>query len=178
MEVGDKRAINVCLQAYKTQSGSANYPALFSIPTVQRLPALYESEPAKIAAIITTGLTLSIESMNLSRPMNASQIVDLADTILDSSKEDNLSLEDVMLFLQKLIRGEYGKLYESMDIPKFMEFFEIYREERYQAIKQLREENFVQFKATPINERIIDWNGGSEKNKQREALKDYLIEKK
>ena len=178
MEVGDKRAINVCLQSYKTPSGSANYPALFSIPTVQRLPALYESEPAKIAAIVTTGLTLSIESMNLSRPMNASQIVDLADTILDSSKEDNLSLEDVMLFLQKLIRGEYGKLYESMDIPKFMEFFEIYREERYQAIKQLREENFVQFKATPINDRIIDWNGGSEKDKQREALKDYLINKK
>jgi hypothetical protein len=174
MGAGNRHEINAALKLYKTDSGAANFPALFEIKTENRLPALYEKEPAKIAAIVTTGLTLAMETMNLNRSMNASQIMDLADTILDSSKEDNLALEDLMLFMQKLVRGEYGKLYESMDIPKFMELFEIYREERFQAMKNLREEQAAQHSALPINDRLST----DDRRQHREALIYYLKNKK
>jgi hypothetical protein len=155
MVTGNKQEINLILRNYKNDNGSVCFPALFGIRTEERLPSLFKSDAAQIASIISVGLTISFESMNLSRPMNGSQIADLAETILDSSHEDNLALEDVMLFLQKLIRGEYGKLYESMDIPKFMDMFEIYREERWQAINRLHEERQVQYKALPENSRLI-----------------------
>lgn len=75
-----------------------------------------------------------------------------------------------------MTRGEYGKLYESMDVPKFMEMFEIYRQERFQEIINIREEQAAQHKAIPVNDRIIDLFN-TEKGKHREALKDYLTKK-
>lgn len=114
-----------------------------------------KNDYAKIAVLISAGLTLAFESMNLARPMKANQIADLAEIIIETSNEDNLAIEDVLLFLQKLIYGDYGKLYESMDIPKFMEKFEIYREERFQAMRTLREEEALQHKALPVSNRLL-----------------------
>lgn len=155
LQIGDKQELLLALREYKQPNGIVNYPALFEIKAEDRLPELAKKDFKQIVSIVVAGLTLSFEAMNLSRSMNDNQIIDLAETILDSSNEDNLALEDVMLFLQKLTRGEYGKLYESMDIPKFMEFFEKYREERYQAANNLRYEQNIQHKALPINDRIL-----------------------
>jgi len=88
--------------------------------------------------VVTAGVTLAMENLNLKYPMNALQILDLADAIIDTAAEDNLSLEDLMLFLQQLTRGKYNPLYESMDVPKFMEKFEIYREVRHKEMVELR----------------------------------------
>lgn len=96
---------------------------------------------------ITAGVTLAMESLNLKQPMNPLQILDLSEAIIDTAEDDNLSLEDLMLFLQGLVRGKYSPLYESMDIPKFMEKFEIYREERHRAILEYRENKHLEFKA-------------------------------
>ena len=171
--MGNKLGINLALRDYKQPNGVVYFPSLFSIKSEERLPALFQTEPAKIASLVCVGLTMAFEGMNLARGLNGSQINDLAETILESSNEDNLALEDLMLFLQKLTRGEYGKLYESMDIPKFMEFFEKYREERFQALQDLRYEQSSQHKALPINDRLIDMFG-DDRNVHREALKDYL----
>jgi hypothetical protein len=123
------------------------------IPRSSRLPEIYKSAPAEIEAAVVTSLTTAFESMNLVRPMNASQIFELCDAILESSSEDYLSLEDVLLFLQGLVRGKYGALYESMDIPKFMEKFEVYREERHQALKNMQYEQHSNNKGMGDNER-------------------------
>lgn len=155
LKSGNKRDIILALKSCKEQNGAIAYPVLFSIKSEERLPELAKNNYEETLGILVAGLTLSFESMNLNRPMNNGQIIDLAETILESSSEDNLALEDVMLFLQKLVRGEYGKLYESMDIPKFMEKFEIYREERFQAMRTLREEQSIQHKTLPINDRLL-----------------------
>jgi hypothetical protein len=152
LKSGNKAEINLSLKQYKNQNGVVKFDSLFEIPSTNRLPALPVEE---ILPVLTAGLTLAFETMNLVRGVSDNQLIDLAETILESSSEDNLSLEDVMLFLQKLTRGEYGKLYESMDIPKFMEFFEKYREERWQALQELRYEQSVQHKTYPINDRIL-----------------------
>lgn len=119
-------------------------------------------------AVLVVALTKAFQAMNLSRPMNADQIMELAETIMDSSAEDYLALEDVLIFLQGLVRGKYGPLYESMDIPKFMDKFEIYRQERHEALINHRYEQSSRFKDSPINTEIIS------EDKNREALKDYL----
>lgn len=172
---GDKREANIILRDFKTHGGATNYTALLSIPTAHRLPMLAKTNYREVLGVVTAGITMAIESMNLNRPMNSLQVVDLSDTILESAEEDNLSLEDVMLFLQGLVRGNYGPLYESMDIPKFMEKFEVYREERYKSLCDIRYEQEQQHKAAPVNPFFVsESTGDKEKGLHRDAMKDYL----
>lgn len=137
---------------------------------------MFKKNPQQTAGLIVAALAIAFEQMNLVRPMNEDQILDLADAIIDSSNEDYISLEDLMLFLQGLTRGKYGSLYESMDIPKFMEKFEIYRQERHIAYENIKYEQQVNFKAMGDIERISD-NEDREKELTRAAIGDYLREK-
>lgn len=155
LQTGNKAQLQVVLRDFKTQGGSVNYPAIFSIPSEQRLAKMAENDFAGTLSLVTVGVTLALEQLNLKFPMNALQILDLSESILDTSGEDNLSLEDLMLFLQQLTRGKYSPLYESMDVPKFMEKFELYREERHRAMVQLRENKHLEFKALGDTTRSI-----------------------
>lgn len=103
--------------------------------------------------LVVAGVALAMESMNLKRPMTAEQINDLAEEIVDTANEDNLGLEDLMLFMQGLTRGKYGELYESMDIPKFMEKFELYRQDRHTERLRIRENEHLQYKSMGPTER-------------------------
>jgi hypothetical protein len=138
--------IMTALKQYKTNRGEVNYDLVLSIPYSNRLPQMAEKDFAGIIGILSAALTLAFESLNLKRPMTDVQVVDLAETILESSTEDYLSMEDVMLFLQKFIRGEYGSMYESMDIPKFMLAFESYRQKRHEAYLQIQENRHLSYK--------------------------------
>lgn len=170
---GSKHEINLALTAYKQPNGVVYFPALFEIKSENRLPALAAKDYSKILGLVTGGLTLAIESMNLARPLNDDQLIDLAETILESSNEDNLALEDLMLFLQKLTRGEYGKLYESMDIPKFMEFFEKYREQRFQALRNIKDEFDASHAPDYSEERFSEQSKHDEKMLQLKAVLEY-----
>jgi hypothetical protein len=146
MEAGDKAGISIILREFKTQQGVVKYDKVLAIPVMDRIPALAEKDFHKMITIISAALTLAFEGMNLKRGMNALQVVDLAEAIIDTAGEDNLAMEDLMLFLQKLVRGEYGAMYESMDIPKFMTAFEEYREDRWKQLNNIRYEQAAQHK--------------------------------
>lgn len=146
MRSGDKIGVQAALKPFKTDAGAENFPAIFSIPTEQRLAKMAENDFREAMTLVTAAVTLAMESLNLKNPMTPIQVVDLAGAILDSAKEDNLSLEDLMLFLQNLVRGKYNPLYESMDVAKFMEKFEIYRQERHRALLELKENNHMELK--------------------------------
>lgn len=145
--------IMIALKQYKTDVGAVNYPLVLSIPRSERLPELAKKDFITIVKIVAAALTVAFESMNLKRGMTEVQVADLAEAILDSSTEDYLAMEDLMLFLQKLTRGEYGAMYESMDIPKFMMAFETYREERHQSLLALRENKHLEHKGMGNAER-------------------------
>ncbi len=144
---GNKQEINLLLRQYKSDNGSPNFAALFTIPSSQRLPELAKTNYDDTIDVIAAGLTLAIENMNLKRGLTPSQILDLSEEILDTSNDDNLSFEDLILFLQALTRGRYGELYESMDLPKFMNLFGKYRDERWQEGARIRDEKHLEFKA-------------------------------
>lgn len=191
----DRMAVNIELRRFKTDSGAVNYPVLFDIPKTQRLAAMAKESLRDAIGRVTVALTLAFEVMNLARPMTAAQVVDLAEAIVDSSGEqDNLAFEDLMIFLQKLTRGEYGNLYESMDIPKFMGFFDKYRDERWEAALKLRDEREAYYKnlgdpdsydrtyrrdASPLGDQLAHFSGKvqAQKDEIRE-LRGRLNDKK
>lgn len=149
----DRREVNLILRQYKTETGEANYPVLFSVPTSERIVEMAKRDIKRTTALLVGALTMAFESMNVKRGMNAIQILDLADYLIDSAAEDNLSFEDLVLFLQRMVTGKYELSYESMDIPKFMKTFEIYRQERHNAILELRENQHLQFRGLGYTER-------------------------
>jgi hypothetical protein len=154
----DKFQFNLELKKYKTDGGAPNFPMLFDIPVDNRISAMAKKDIVFTVSTICVALTLCFETMNLSRPMTNSQIADLAEAIIDSSDErDKISLEDLLLFMQKLTRGEYAPVYEGMDIPKFMERFDVYRDQRWEVAKRLRDEKNEYYKGLgediSVNER-------------------------
>lgn len=92
-------------------------------------------------------ITVAMESLNVSKPLTADQIVDLVDNIIDSSAEDQLALEDLILFLQKLVKGDYEDTNSRMDIPIFMRLFERHRQPRYKTQKNYDYEQHVYYKS-------------------------------
>lgn len=88
--------------------------------------------------------------------MNDDQVVDLAEAIIDSSHEDRLAIEDVLLFLRDMLTGKCGKIYDRMDMPTFFEMFEVYRSMRFQVKERFKEEREAQFKVVGYSNRSFD----------------------
>lgn len=164
--MGNRLEINRILKQYKQPTGQPNFPALLSIPMSERLPAMVKNDYQGTFIMITGAITMVSELMNLKRGLNPAQIEELTDTIMETCEEDSLALEDFLLFLQKLVRGEYGGNYESMDVPKFMEKFEVYREQRFQALRAIRDEQHAQYSPDYSVPRL------SETFKRQESLKN------
>ena len=142
----DKFGLNLELKKYKNDNGSTNFLAIRDIPVDQRIFALAKQDLGQTVKILAVALTLAFEGMNLTRPMNAFQILDLAEVIVEESESDKLALQDVLIFLQKLSRGHYPGLYEGIDGVKFMERFNQYRDERWQEMIALRDQREEEFK--------------------------------
>jgi hypothetical protein len=128
--------------------------------------------------VILTSLVASLKSafanINLRLGLNEDQVVELADQIIDSAHEDNLGLEDVLLFLGELLTGKAGKIYDRLDIPVFFELFESYRQARHEEMKDFRDEITAQHRALPINDRFVHDSVEGERTKSRDAMKKYL----
>jgi hypothetical protein len=132
MEAGNKKEVSRILKQYKAPNGEPNYPILFDIPRDQRIAALADRDYERINLLIVGALTMALENMNVKRGLNAIQILNLSELIIETAEEgDSLSFEDLMLFLQKMVKGEYEMSYESMDLPKFMKLLRQYRDERW-----------------------------------------------
>lgn len=175
MEKADPYKVNEVLRVYKSPQGHTDFPALFKIPVSDRLPGLCELYGRKaIHMHITGAVTVAMEKINLKLSMNADQLFELGETIIDSSGEDQLAMEDLLLFLQDLVRGKAGKIYDRMDIPFFMELFENYRQQRHESYLDVKYELEQQHKALPINDRLADMFPDSEKNNMRDALKEEM----
>ena len=144
MQKGDSRTMALILKQYKHKSGEVNYPAVFTVPSSERLPALYERDFMHATALVVGAITMAFEKMRF-KNMDGGLLNDIAEEVLDSSGEDNLSLEDLVLFLQGMVRGKYGVI-DSMSVSKFMKLFDDYREERTEAIRNFRMNEHLQYK--------------------------------
>lgn len=158
------------LAHFKTR-GQVDFSKVLSVPTSQRIGALTayygrQNMAETLAAVIGRG----INTMNLRHSMSGYQLAELADALLDEATEDNLAMEDVLLFLQNLVRGKMGKIYDRMDMQVFLELFESYREDRFQAIRHIRYEQEVNRKSWGATDRSCS----READPDRTAIKEYL----
>jgi hypothetical protein len=88
--------------------------------------------------------------------LSAEQLVEIAEGVIDTSHEDQISIEDVLLFLKDMLMGKYGKFSTGLDMPTFFETFEQYRDQRYQTIRNLRWEEHLTFKSLGDSNRTFD----------------------
>ena len=157
---------------YKERGEAVPMKVIELVPVSERLPALtkmYGND--KIAVLIGNYITKALESFNLRVNMNADQIFDLAYSIIESSEEDQLAIQDILLFLDGMVKFKYGKVYDRMDMPTFFEMLEKYREERHQAFMNGKEEAHAQFKAMGDSNRTSQ---DIDKEANRNAMLNYL----
>lgn len=154
MEKQDSRAITTILKQYKEPSGIIKYTEVCKIPLSERLPALVEKDFMKATALVVVAITMAFEKMNMKKRVDGVLINNIADEVVDTCGEDNISMEDLMLFLQGLVRGSYGNN-DDMTVSKFMNLFEIYRENRYAALMEYRENQNLEYKSLGDPERSV-----------------------
>jgi len=172
---GKPAEIKAELALYKDR-GMVSYQKVLEIPMEDRIPELAKL-PESRAAILTAlaaSVGSAIRNINIRNGLNEEQVVEIADMIIDQSHEDNLSLQDVLLFLGDLLAGKCGKIYDRLDIPTFFELFETYRQKRHEHMKGFRSEIEAQYRALPVNDRFVHDSVEDEKNKTRGALAGYL----
>lgn len=147
--------MGIILKQYKLPNGSANFPALFYVPTSERLPAMAKRDFDSTLKLIIGAVAMALKSMGIKRSLNEFQILTLAEEIIDTSDEDNLSLEDLVLFLQYLSRGKYGNI-DDLSIPRFFNLFEIYRQERHSTRLNMLENEHLQYKGMGDTNRMTN----------------------
>ena len=172
MEAGDRVEILRALQPFR-ERGIIQYSKSLEIPAGERIPALLNLERGRerISASIAASLTSAMQNINLRVGLSPEQIFELSEAIIDQSHEDNLGLEDILLFLGELVTGKAGKIYDRMDMPTFFELFEYYRQQRHSTLMDIRYEEQVNHKAQGPTDRTSE---ETDKDAHREALADHL----
>lgn len=143
---GSGQQVNLALASYREQ-GMVNYKKTLEIPPEQRIPELIKQPEGRqrVQAALSASILSAFNNIEKAK-MTADQILDLADGIIDSAHEDQLSIEDVLLFLKDLLTGKFGKISDKLDMPMFFDYFEKYRDKRYKTLEAIRYEQHLTLK--------------------------------
>lgn len=173
MLAGERSNVTLHLARFK-EAGKVKFERTLMIPDDERIPALVADENNRfnVFTAIVASLKSAMDNINLRKTFNEDQLLELADLIIDQSHEDQLALEDILLFLQRLVSGQAGTLYDRLDLPTFFELFESYREERYQALRHIRYEQHVHYKNMGDPTRLTGVVDGADSD-YRQALVDH-----
>lgn len=107
----------------------------------------------KIHLVITALLRSFNDSLNLIRPMSDSQIVEVAYELVMTTEEDQLSIEDLVLFFKGAKEGKYGKILDRLDQQTVFAMLEEYRQERHRQFLRIKEEKHLEHKSQGPSER-------------------------
>lgn len=172
MAVGSTGEVHNQMCRYKEKGEPNHLSVMQHIPKDQRLPQIAKMYGTdKIATVLGKQITKTLSNFNLRVGMNSEQIYDLSLALIETAEEDNLAVEDIMLFLDGLPKFKYGKVYDRMDMPTFFEMLEVYREQRHQAFVNAREEQHAQFKSMGDSNRM---STDTDKEANRNAMNQYL----
>lgn len=169
LTAADQQTTALILKQYKTQTGVVRFDKIFDIPKSERIMALSERDMTQTTMLVIASLTKAFESINFKRGVNELQVLTIADVIIESAGEDNLCMEDLLLFLQKMVKGDYEMSFDQIDVPRFMKLFNQYRDERWSEGVRIRDEKNVQLqsigdanrsaKADPLSEHMRNLSG-------------------
>lgn len=104
------------------------------------------------------------DEMNLIRPMSSEQVDSCAWELIMTSEEDQLAIEDYVIFFKGALQGKYGKILDRLDQQTVFNLLEEYREQRWQALKKFREDESAAHKSL----------GPTERTTPRDELTEHL----
>jgi len=84
------------------------------------------------------------EFSNLSRKMSGPQIIETVNMLLD--EYSGLSLQEYQVFFNRIKKGEFGQLYESMDGIKIMTFMKEFYADMVKSYHEFKDEDHQQIK--------------------------------
>lgn len=146
---------NLVAQNYQ-QDSAVKYEALLAIPLSERIPGLIESYGKKTVHRL---LVMILEEFNnrlalpRAKKLTQTKISIAACELMLTAYEDQLALEDVILFLQRTKAGLYGPI-KSLVLPSVLfDKFELYRQARHDVFVRLKEARDAELKAVSATPR-------------------------
>lgn len=143
----DHERVHGILQTYQ-ERGTVLFDKVLAISLHARIPNLthvYGFE--NIHKLIGALLTAFNESLNLVRPMTPEQIFECSRELVMTTEEDQLSIEDYVLFFKGAKEGKYGRVFDRMDQQTIFEMLEQYREQRHKEFLKIKETKHLEKKA-------------------------------
>jgi len=147
---------SLALQQYSTTDG-ANFEALLSIPLSERVPGLiHEYGLKRMHRLIKTVLSEFCYSIALpkSKKLTETKISVVACDLILVAEEDQLSMEDLIVFFELTKNGRYGKFKNLLTHYSIMEKLEQFREERYATYIRIKEKKEAEVRLLGPAERI------------------------
>jgi len=154
-------------------------PKVKAITTVKQALEQSTSSLAKIKKNVGTVRTEALikiylvrlnEILDLKKPLSEDGINEIANILL--TEYYNLSMTDVVFVLQQAIKGKYGEMFESLNIPKVIKWFETYFNERCNTAEQMSNDERNNYNSFFGRERSSE-----QVNEQKEFSKQYTIKK-
>ena len=105
---GDQQLVKTMLKPFITSTGGTNYLSLMRVPGNERLPELAKKDRVSVHKILAAQIEFMMKYFNLKQSLSLDQIFILSDLIIEESEQDNLTIQDVYLFLHNWQRGKWG----------------------------------------------------------------------
>jgi hypothetical protein len=140
---------NLVTQQYQDDK-TVRFDALLGIPVEDRIPGLIERYGNKtmyrLLVMMLKEFFASLPLPRYKKPTETKTSVTACQLML-TSYEDQLALEDVILFLQRVKAGVYGTIKNLADPTILFTLLEIYRKTRHEAYARIKEEKEAALKA-------------------------------
>jgi hypothetical protein len=147
---------SLALQQYSTANG-ANFEALLSIPLSERIPALISEYGLKrmhrLIKLILNEFCHSI-ALPKSKKLTETKIAAVACDLILVADEDQLSMEDLIVFFELAKNSKYGKFKSLLTHFSIMEKLEQFRQERYETYVRIKEQKEAEVRLLGPTERI------------------------
>lgn len=137
------------------ERGIVQYDKLLSLSMHARIPNLTHIYGLdNIHRVMIVLLTSFNNSLNLIRPMSSDQIVECAYELVMTTEEDQLSMEDYVLFFKGAREGKYGKILDRLDHQTIFTMLEEYREARHREFLKIKQSRHLEQKGAGPSDRM------------------------
>ncbi|HEX2532815.1 MAG TPA: hypothetical protein VHK69_03710, partial [Chitinophagaceae bacterium] len=132
---------NLVLQQYQ-HGEDIDFDLLLSIPLAERIPALTgEFGKRRMHGLLVTILREFVQAVPLprARKLNDTRISVCACDLMVTAHEDQLSMEDLILFFERAKRGLYGPIKKVLTHSLINELLARFRADRHAAYMKIKE---------------------------------------
>src|SRR5215211_5317654 len=147
---------NLALQQY-VKDNNPEFALLLSIPLPERIPGLLGEyglkRMHKLIKLLLQEFCYSI-ALPKSKKLTETKISVCACDLILVAEEDQLSIEDLIVFLELAKKGIYGKFKGMLTHFGIMQKLEVFRQQRYQTYISIKEQKEAEQKALGPTERI------------------------